>query len=259
MERSLPLSGIRVAVTRAATQATGLVKALEALGADVLLAPAIAFAAPSDPAPLAAARDALSAKRYSAIVFTSTNGVMAWFGDGAAPLPAGTRVAAVGSETRAALLRHGWAEVFVGESFVADALAEALIPTLSATDRTLLVRAEEGRETFPEALRRAGLAVDVVSAYRTVSGAGGPLLNEALRIGALSAITFTAGSTVRQTWAALDEDGRREIANGRVLIASIGPVTTEAAIALGIPETSIVTASPHTADALVEAIVASFR
>jgi uroporphyrinogen-III synthase len=259
MERSFPLSGIRVAVTRAATQASGLVRALEALGADVLLAPAIAFVAPSDPAPLAAAREALSAQSYSVIVFTSTNGVTAWFGDGAAPLPAGTRVAAVGSETRAALVRHGCAEVFVGESFVADALAEALIPTLAATDRTLLVRAEDGRETFPDALRKAGRAVDVVAAYRTVPGDGSGLLAEALRGRALSVVTFTAGSTVRETWAALDDEGRREITSGRVLVASIGPVTTEAAVALGIPETSIVTASPHTTEALVEAIVASFR
>ena len=259
MERSFPLSGICVAVTRAATQATGLVKALEALGANVLLAPAIAFAPPSDPAPLAAAREALSSCKYSVIAFTSTNGVTAWFEDGAGEIPASTRVAAVGSETRATLLRFGVSDVFVGESFVADALAEALIPTLSATDRTLLVRAEEGRETFPDALRRSGYAVDVVAAYRTVPGAGGPLLSEALRGRALSAITFTAGSTVRETWAALDDEGRHAIVSGRVRVASIGPVTTEAAIALGIPETSIVTASPHTTEALVEAIVALFQ
>lgn len=253
-----PLVGRRIAVTRAATQAAGLARALGDLGADVLLAPAIAFAPPSDPARLEAARNDVRLGKYTILVFTSANGVDAWFAGSDAKPPAGARVAAVGSETRAALERAGVADAFVGTSFVADALAAALIPTLTAADKTLLVRAEEGRETFPEKLAEAGHAVEVVAAYRTIPGPGGPLVADALRRGALDAITFTAGSTVRETWATLDDAGRAALLTGRVAIGSIGPVTTAAAAALGIPETAIVTATPHTTAALVDALVALF-
>src|SRR5947209_17855446 len=68
-----PLLGRRIAVTRAREQADELVRALEALGADVVAAPMIRVQPLPDLAPLGAALARLS--RYAWVIFTSQNTV----------------------------------------------------------------------------------------------------------------------------------------------------------------------------------------
>src|SRR5690606_13813838 len=95
-----PLSGRRVLVTRSRTQASALVEALEALGAETVSLPLSRQVAPESWAEVDAAMDALPGW----IAFASTNAVDAFCDRLAARgrdlrALAGARVAAIGAST----------------------------------------------------------------------------------------------------------------------------------------------------------------
>src|SRR5204863_96785 len=104
-----PLFGRRVVVTRPRAQAGALADLLEAEGAEVITFPTIAIAPPPDPAPLE--RAVAAAGGYDWIVFTSANGVEAFFARFAAARRdvrelASVRLAAIGPATAAQLERR---------------------------------------------------------------------------------------------------------------------------------------------------------
>ncbi|MFQ5458965.1 MAG: uroporphyrinogen-III C-methyltransferase, partial [Myxococcota bacterium] len=124
-----PLFGKRILVTRARSQAGALADLLKAEGAEVVSFPVIAFRDPADPAPLDAAIRDIAA--YDGVLFTSVNAVERFFarmldsGCDARAL-AGRIIGAIGNETAAALGRYGLRADVVPETFVGEALAEAL-------------------------------------------------------------------------------------------------------------------------------------
>src|SRR6185503_20726447 len=69
----LPLDGRAIVVTRARDQSEEITAGIEALGGTVIHCPTIAFAEPSDPAPLDAAISRLES--FDWIVFASANAV----------------------------------------------------------------------------------------------------------------------------------------------------------------------------------------
>lgn len=256
-----PLFGARVLVTRPSGQEGSLVTMLRDRGAEPVCAPAIAIAAPADPAPLAAAARALGT--YDWVVLTSANGVRALFGaldDAALDARAigRAKVLAIGPATAEALRSRGVRADLVPEEFRGEAAADALLRTGSAAGRRfLLPRAEVARDVLPETLRAAGGHVDVVAAYRNVppDDAGRARLAALVRERAVDYVTFTAPSTVREVLAVLGEGGVSALASLRV--ASIGPVTTEAALKLGVRVDA--TATSYTAEGLVLALEAHAR
>jgi uroporphyrinogen III methyltransferase / synthase len=235
-----PLSGLTVAVTRARAQVSGLASRLAGLGAEVVQAPAIRIVPLEGPAP--------SLSGYDLVCLTSPNGVRLLFSRlHAAGLDAralaGTRVAAIGPGTAAALRLHGVIADVVPERFVAEGLVEALEGV--SVKRALVARAAEARDVLVDALRERGAEVDVVALYETVAEP----LNDAQRAAVADAdyVTFTSSSTVRFFF----EDGFGERPRGRLV--SIGPVTSSALRDRGFePE---VEASRHDVDGLVEALI----
>lgn len=227
-----PLFGRRIVVTRSRSQASVLVERLEELGAETLEVPTIEFAAPDDVAPLE--RAACEAGCYDWVVFTSVNGVAAFFdalsrnGRDARAL-GGCRIAAIGPATASALAAHGIAADLVPSEYKAEgvfAALEAQTPGLAGT-RVLIPRAQVARETLPELLEKAGAVVDVVAAYKTVAATGeraGELVEQLLS-GRIDAITFTSSSTARNLVALLGEDAREALAHASLV--SIGPITTQ--------------------------------
>ena len=105
----------------------------------------------------------------------------------------------------------------------ARAVAEGLVEALAdvAVARALVVRAREGRDVLPDALRERGAEVDVVALYETVAEPLDEATAAAARGGRLR--TFTSASTVRFFVAAAGADALR----GPRLV-SIGPATSEA-------------------------------
>jgi uroporphyrinogen III methyltransferase/synthase len=246
-----PLFGKRVLVTRPAAQSSDVAQELWEVGAEPVLAPTIAIGPPNDEAAVIAALARL--RDYAWIVFTSRNGVDAFFerldlsGKDARAL-AGTKVAAIGPKTAAALAARGIRVDFMPAVFVNEAVAAGLVDRTAAGDRVLLFRAQEARDVLPETLLAAGRTVDVVAAYKTryVDDAS---LRE--RAAACDIVTFTSASTV---------DGFvYNIADAAAVlapktVAAIGPITAATARAHGIRVDVI--AAEFTVEGLVNALEA---
>ena len=246
------LAGKRVVVTRARTQASSLSARLRELGADVIEMPAIRIES-LDPAPLYRALDELSG--YDWVMFTSQNAVeivwraMRTRGRDARTLGR-TRVAAIGRATAGALLDHGVAADVVPEQFVAESLVEALRRRDDvAGSRVLLARAAAARDVLPDGLRALGADVDEIPIYRTVlDGDGAARVAARLGAGEVDLVTLTSSSTAHFFVEAVGVEAARAAP-----VASIGPVTSRTARALGLRVD--IEAEEATIAGLVEAVV----
>jgi uroporphyrinogen III methyltransferase/synthase len=243
---SRPLFGRSVVVTRAREQASTLRAALEDLGASVVELPTIAVE------PVDFALPDLAS--YDWLVFTSVNGVDAFFVDGLwrhgldARALAGLQVTAIGPATASTLLTYGVSVDLVPERAVAESLLEAFPDPAAHGARVLLVRAEQGRDVLPDGLGAVGYSVDVLAAYRTVRAEPDAATLDRVRAGDVDAITFTSSSTVDNLCDLLGS-----APDPQPLVVSIGPATSETARARGLRVD--VEADPHTIDGVIDALL----
>ena len=216
-----PLFGKRIVVTRARDQASELKRLLEEAGAQVVQFPTIEIVPPPSWESLDRVIDQLA--QYQRVIFTSTNGVKFFFERLAhkrkdARALANCTIAAVGESTANDLRTHGIVADLVPEKFIST----ALLPLLESDQhgiRTAVIRAAEGRDDLIEELRKRGGSVDLAVAYETRAAEG------ALE-GSFDIVTFTSASTVDNFFAKVTN------VNG-ALLASIGPVTSEAIVRHG--------------------------
>jgi uroporphyrinogen III methyltransferase/synthase len=260
-----PLFGKRVLVTRPAHQYAPTAKLLRQRGAEPISFPTIIIEAPPEPARVTTAVAELSS--YDLVVFTSDNGV-SWFFDAIeqqgrdARAFGSAQVAAIGPATAAGLARHGIRADIMADTFVAEALADSILETMgdrAKGARVLLPRALVAREALPDALRAAGMQVDVVPVYQTTSVAAAADATERREqlVGLLeyaNVVLLTSSSTADNLCALLGDDAASLLA--RTSIASIGPITTATAEALGLPVG--LTADVSTSVGLVDALEAWF-
>ena len=261
-----PLFGKRIVVTRSREQAGELVDLLESLGAEAIEAPMIRIAPPEDYAPLdLAIKDAAT---FDWIVFTSANAVDAFMrrlqsGAGDMRNLKGVKLCAVGPVTAERLGSYGVKADFEPTEY----RSESIVPSLrnaSHTDlkgaRFLLPRADIAREVLVDELRKAGAEVTDVVAYRTVLAEiereGDPDIYRMLLEKRIDVVTFTSPSTVRNFAHVFGAEQAADLLR-TTAVASIGPVTAEAADQYGIA-TSIIP-KEYTIKALVDAIVAHFK
>jgi uroporphyrinogen III methyltransferase/synthase len=251
-----PLSGRRIVVTRSRTQASKLAASLRDLGADVYEMPLIKREPPKDLREFAElVQDAHS---YEWIVFTSANGVEAFFEifdklyNDAREI-GGVRFAAVGLATAKSLKQRHYYVDLVAEDFHSDSLAETLRKETDVENvKILVVRPEETSGSLAVNLTKMGAIVDEAIAYRTV-----PETEDRTRArqrfteeGA-DLIVFTSSSTVRNFFALklpLPSD---------LKFASIGPVTTKTLAEFKTKPSS--EAKTHDINGLVDSIVAFCR
>lgn len=259
-QRGKALAGRRIVVTRRRAQAGGLRERLERLGAKVVELPTIELAPPRSWRPLDEAIRHL--ERYDWVVFTSANGVESFFrrlrrqGKKARALR-NARIAAIGPATAAALKQEDVRPDVVPDEFRAEGLLRSLRGNSWRGQRVLLARAAQARAVLPRELRRRGARVDVVAAYRTVL----PPQSRRRAQGIFGrrkpdAITFTSSSTARNFFSLLGRATARRALQG-VAVATIGPVTSRTARALGLRVA--VEARPYTVPALVRALGRYFR
>ena len=247
-----PLAGKRVLVTRPAHQSAEFAHALEARGAIPVLAPAIAMLPPDDPV---AARRAVNEVAENAwVVFTSANGVRAFFSilkerREDARIFGAAKIAAIGIKTSQALLERNVYADLVPQTFVAEDLADALIAASKPGDPILIYRAEEARDVLPDRLRDAGRAPNVVTAYKTVF-TDDPQFGE--KVAQCDVLTFTSASTVRGFVHNLHGPAAAAHAAQGKIVACIGPITAEEARITGLDVA--VTAQEFTADGLLIAL-----
>jgi len=246
-----PLLGKRIVVTRTRKQASVLSNELRALGSHVIELPTIRIEPPSNLREFAELVQ--EAHMYDWIVFTSANGVEAFFGiffklyDDAREI-GGARIAAIGPATAQRVKDFHLHVDLQPEEFVAEAVVREFKKQESIENlRILLVRAEKARDTLPKKLSGLGAIVDEASAYRTVpetrdtSGARQKLVQDGADL-----ITFTSSSTV-ENFLALGLPWPKGMR-----IASIGPITSKTVRDQGLKVD--VEARRHDINGLVQAI-----
>lgn len=256
-----PLFGRRVLVTRAREQAGTLAEALWDQGAEPVVLPTIEIEEPADPGPLQ--RAALGADAWDWIVFTSANAVRRFFdalvaGGGDVRRLGRVKILAIGPATAEALVPFGLVPDLVPKEHRGEAAAQVLLDTgPMAGVRILLPRAQAGREVIAERLRAAGAVVDSVVAYRTVvpADADRDLVRARIEKGEIDAAAFTSSSTLKNFLELFGADAGRRLLE-KVVVATIGPVTSETARDLGVRVR--VEASPYTVDGLVRALCDHF-
>ena len=256
-----PLFGRRIVVTRTREQASQLSRQLLERGADVLEIPTIRIVPPTDR--LAVADALLELNAYDWLIFTSPNGVAAFFEFFFRAFKdmrdlGGARIAAVGPATAAKLKElHLQVDLTPPES-VASAIADALVHYESIENlKMLLLRAEVATPELPEKLQELGAIVDDVACYKTVpeeedrNGAASRLLQDGA-----DWITFASGSSVENFNARFN---LKELLTRfpQIQLATIGPETSKAVLALGLRPA--LEAKEHTIPGLVKALEKSAR
>lgn len=252
-----PLFGKRIVVTRTRQQASELARQLQELGAEVLEIPTIKIEEPENKQDLMDALLALG--EYDWIVFTSPNGVEAFFGyffkgfDDVRAL-GNLRIAAVGPATAAKLKELHLRVDAMPEEYVASKVAGAISSFESIENlRILLMRAEVANPELFRELEELGAIVDDVACYRTVpetedvNGNAGRLTE-----GGADWLTFTSSSTVENFHTRFDLPKlKKQFPQMRV--ASIGPETTKTLKKLGVPPD--VEATEHNIEGLTRALI----
>jgi uroporphyrinogen-III synthase len=199
----------------------------------------------------------------------------------------GLSIAAIGPATKKAIEQRGLSVDMVPKEYVAESVVRSLQGEVKGR-RVLLVRAKVARDVIPRELRQSGAHVDVVEAYETVvpqssrTHLRAVLKNPRRRP---QVATFTSSSTVRNFVALLggsraaartlralggpslplrQAQGRLRACRGecpphtlpdRLLMASIGPVTSSTLRELSLPVD--IEASEFTIPGLVDAILRS--
>ncbi|WP_437577504.1 uroporphyrinogen-III C-methyltransferase [Sorangium sp. So ce887] len=235
-----PLFGKRVLVTRPRHQARSTSRLIRLRGGEAVELATIEIHPPPHPARVTEAVRGLSG--YHAVVFTSENGVTCFFKElerlGLDARAFGSaRLAAIGAGTAAALAARGVRADIIPKEFRGEELAEALLADPALAERraarppvrVLLARALVAREVLPERLRAAGCEVDVVPVYETrpASSDRREELLRALSAGEIDVVLLTSSSTVDSLCELLGEGAAARL--DRVLLASIGPITSATA------------------------------
>lgn len=245
-----PLAGKRVLVTGTRCMAGELEAELEILGAETA-AISVIESRPLLDDKVRAAFDEIA--KYQWAVFTSGNGVEIFF-DTMKKLSVDIRrlmhlkFAAVGKATAKALAAHGILCDFVPTKYSGADLAREWIPQLGGSEQVLLMRAKEGSQALPEALKRAGIPFTDVALYETwADERRSDELNRAVQD--VDYVTVASGSAVRAFCKMAPEYQAFD-----AKVVSIGPSTTKAAEELGLPVYK--EASEYTAAGIAKAILA---
>lgn len=257
MNSAPPLTGRRVAVTRAKSQASELGARLAGLGAEVIELPLISVSKEIDKHTLADVLAELGG--YDWIVFTSANGVRYFFEEfyrifedvRALGL---LRFAAVGDATARAITEQHIKVECQPKVATGDALADELIATGSLDNtKVLVITGNLNRESLVTKLEEARAIVDCLQVYKTEKTdlTQEPAAADFRQRGA-DAILFVSSSAVQSF---VDQAAALKLGKDAVrpLAGSIGPQTTETMKKVGMP-VDFVAATPSL-EALVEALV----
>lgn len=251
------LFGKRIGITRPDRQADAEIARALKLGAQPILLPTIAIRPPDD---WSAIDEALhDVDGYDWLVFTSANGVNGllgrlWETGGDLRRLRSLKLAAIGPATAAALEQFHLRADLVPETYRAEALAEMLIPRVAGVN-VLWARASRGRDVLPNELVKAGATVTELVVYQNVDvDALPPAVVEQLESGqvdwiGLSSPSIAAALKKLLSSAALEHVGKK------IRLASISPVTSQAAQEVGLPIAA--EAETYTWEGIFEAIVAA--
>ena len=248
-----PLFGKRILVTRSRTQASALAEMLAEEGAQPIEVPAIEISPVEDYSPIDGAIATLH--NYSWVIFTSANGVEAFFSRiHALKLDSrefkGIKVGAIGPATATALSQQGIRADMVPSEYVSESVVQAMETLDLRGAHVLLPGSDIGRGELADGLGRLGAQVDRLTVYRTAASESSRGRARSLMTDDnIDLVTFTSSSTVRNLLSLLD--GNAPLLHG-ARVACIGPITARAAQEAGL-EVDIV-AQEYTITGLVRAL-----
>jgi len=251
-----PLFGRRIVVTRTREQASELSRRLLELGAEVLEIPTIKIVQPTRKEDVVDAM--LSLNSYDWLVFTSPNGVSAFFDVFFKRFQdlrdlGGARLAAIGPGTAWKLKELHLQVDLMPEEFVSSKIAAAFKKFESVeNEKICILRAEVANPDLVKSLEDMGAIVDDIAIYKTipetedVTGAAKKFLTDGA-----DWLTFMSSSSVQHFHERFDLPKMAK-QFPKMKIATIGPETSKALAGLGLKPT--VEAAPHTLDGLVAAL-----
>lgn len=244
---------MKVLITRPRNQADSFASALAQAGFEPVFFPVIEIRPFEENIALDRAIAKLGC--YDWIVFTSVNGVDAFFERLTLPSPfgrgaggEGIRVAAIGPKTAHSLTVRGIPPDFVPDEYV----AEAILPGLGDLRGrwVLLPRAEIARQALPEAIQKAGGVAHEIAVYQTLPAEPDQVGLSALKSG-VDIVTFTSPSTVDNFVELVRRSGLDPLhLPGNPKIACIGPITQKAAEEAGFVD--VLVAEEYTSEGIVE-------
>jgi uroporphyrinogen III methyltransferase / synthase len=235
-----PLFGRRIVVTRTREQASQLSTQLHDLGADVMEIPTIKIVPPSEDRRQDLIEALLELNSYNWLVFTSPNGVTAFFDLFFKRFHdlrdiGGARIAAIGPATAAKLKELHLQVDLMPDEALSSKIAAAFDKYETVENlKICLLRAEVADPELPKALEELGAIVDDIPVYKTVAetedlnGAA-----SAMTEAGMDWITFTSASTVEHFHARFDLPKLLKQFPSAKLV-SIGPETSKAIRALGL-------------------------
>ncbi len=256
-----PLFGKRILVTRSREQSRRMAERISEMGGEAVLFPTIRIMPPDSFESLDEAIQKINT--FDWVIFTSANGVERFFArfhelrEDIRDM-AGPKIAAIGPVTARAIHDLGLKVNRLAKQFTAEGLLVLFSPEEVLGKRFLIPRAEKAREVLPESLVELGADVEVVPVYRT----GFPEDTEIeavckmLETEFLNVVTFTSSSTVTHFIDILNMSNLPQLLR-RVVIASIGPVTSETLRENGLSVD--VEAEEYTIDGLVKALAGHFK
>lgn len=230
----LPLFGQRIVVTRPIGEAERSAEVLEALGAEVLIAPTVEIRPLESYESVDRAIGRLA--EFDWLVFTSGNGVRAFL-DRLDVLGLDLRalgrlnLAAIGPATAEVLRHYRLRADLVPEAFRSEALAQSLASRVAGR-RVLLARADRGRTLLKDELE-AIADVEQVAVYRNADAEALPqAVLERFEQGSVDWVTVTSSAITERLHALLPDPARRRVGR-EIRLASLSPVTSETAARLG--------------------------
>jgi uroporphyrinogen III methyltransferase/synthase len=254
-----PLFGRTILVTRAAEQAGEFSMMLQNFGARVVECPTIRLDPIADPAELDVAISELSTCSW--LILTSGNAVRFFFARLAAlgldaRVLGHCQVCAVGPRTAAALRAFGVNADLVPPDYKAEGVVASLAPLLRGGEKILFPRADKARDVIASGLSERGVKVLAPVLYCNTLPAALPAdALAALESGGIDAVCFTASSTVENLHTILGAaEFHRLLAP--LAIASIGPITSQRCVQLGLPV--VIEPAEYTLHALAEALVSYY-
>ncbi len=245
-----PLFGKKVVITRPHHQSMKLANLLSENGAQVIRMPTIEISVIAPNKKLSRAIELPGS--YDCIIFTSVNGVSAFFdtlfgkGKDTRSLH-GITVIPIGDATASLLAARGIIPDRMPQQFTSEGIIEVLEGLGVKGKRFLLPRAKEARDIIVEFITSKGGACDVVPVYKTrLPKKTNPPVEKP------DIVTFTSSSTVANFIKIYGKDALKGAA-----VASIGPVTTKTLKTHGLQPS--IEARRYDIPGLVEAIVEYFK
>ncbi|MBL8813407.1 MAG: uroporphyrinogen-III C-methyltransferase [Planctomycetaceae bacterium] len=234
----LPLFGQSIGITRPEEQADTVADQIVRMGGEPVMMPMIEIQ-PVDNAQSSVIRAALQRlSEFDWIIWTSVNGVDEFFRHlNAAGLDSRalgrSRLAVIGSSTADRLRNYGLIADLVPDQFRAEALADGLAPHVNGR-KVLWARASRGRDVLPDRLARAGAHVEQLVVYqnRDCDTLNADVLHR-IQAGTLHWVGLSSPSIARQFSVLLTNAGI-DVATMSTKVATISPVTSEAARAAGL-------------------------